>query len=115
MPIYEYECQACGHTFEEWQKITAPPVKKCPSCKKRRVERLVSATSFTLKGSGWYVTDYGNRSTNSASKSESKEHNSASKSESREKSGQRSNGKSEDSSSKKKGGKSSSSTTAAAA
>jgi len=71
MPIYEYECRACGHTFEEWQKITEPPVKKCPSCSKRRVERLMSATSFTLKGSGWYVTDYGNRSTPSSAKRES--------------------------------------------
>jgi putative FmdB family regulatory protein len=68
MPIYEYECRACGHIFEEWQKITERPVKTCPNCRKRRVERLVSATSFTLKGSGWYATDYCNRSTGSSAK-----------------------------------------------
>ena len=58
MPIYEYICNACGHEFEEWQKITDVPVQKCPSCGKRKVERLVSLSAFHLKGSGWYVTDY---------------------------------------------------------
>jgi len=59
MPIYEYRCGGCGHEFEEWQKIHDEPVKKCPSCRGRRVERLVSATSFQLKGGGWYVSEYG--------------------------------------------------------
>lgn len=59
MPIYEYRCGGCGHEFEEWQKINDEPVKKCPSCRGRRVERLVSATSFQLKGGGWYISDYG--------------------------------------------------------
>ncbi len=54
MPIYEYECSACGHRFEEWQKITDKPVKVCPKCKARKVERLISQTSFQLKGGGWY-------------------------------------------------------------
>ncbi len=58
MPFYEYKCDACGHEFEEFQKITDRPVKTCPECRKRRVRRLISQTSFVLKGSGWYVTDY---------------------------------------------------------
>jgi putative FmdB family regulatory protein len=58
MPIYEYECQACGHTFEEWQKITDKPVRVCPKCKARKVEKLISQTSFQLKGGGWYSDLY---------------------------------------------------------
>jgi putative FmdB family regulatory protein len=61
MPIYEYVCNSCGHEFEEWQKITDAPVRKCPACGKRKVERLVSLSAFHLKGSGWYVTDYGGK------------------------------------------------------
>ena len=52
MPIYEYACAACGHQFEEWQKITDKPVKTCPKCKAKKVERLISQTSFQLKGGG---------------------------------------------------------------
>lgn len=58
MPIYEYECKACQHQFEKWQRISAKPVSKCPGCGRRKVRRLISSTSFKLKGSGWYVTDY---------------------------------------------------------
>jgi putative FmdB family regulatory protein len=54
MPIYEYECQACGHAFEEWQKMSDKPIKVCPKCKARKVEKLISHTSFQLKGGGWY-------------------------------------------------------------
>ena len=54
MPVYEYECSACSHRFEEWQKINDKPVKVCPKCKARKVERLISHTSFQLKGGGWY-------------------------------------------------------------
>ena len=56
MPIYEYECQKCG-TFEATQKITEKPLGKCPTCK-GKVKKLISNTSFQLKGTGWYVTDY---------------------------------------------------------
>lgn len=56
MPIYEYHCPKCG-TFETMQRITEPPLKRCPTCKSK-VERMISATSFVLKGSGWYATDY---------------------------------------------------------
>jgi len=56
MPTYEYRCGHCGD-FEEMQRITNPPLSRCPQCK-RKVRRLISSTSFQLKGSGWYVTDY---------------------------------------------------------
>src|SRR5438477_4336937 len=56
MPIYEYRCEHCGD-FEENQRITDPPLERCPKCR-RKVRRLISSTSFQLKGSGWYVTDY---------------------------------------------------------
>ncbi|MDD5306788.1 MAG: zinc ribbon domain-containing protein [Deltaproteobacteria bacterium] len=58
MPIYEYRCGACGHEFEIMQKMSDGPVRKCEACGKLKVKRLVSQTSFVLKGSGWYVTDY---------------------------------------------------------
>ena len=56
MPIYEYRCEKCGE-FEETQRITDPPLDRCPTCR-RKVRRLISSTSFQLKGGGWYVTDY---------------------------------------------------------
>jgi putative FmdB family regulatory protein len=59
MPIYEYRCSRCGHEFEAWQKMSDPPVKVCPKCHAHKVEKLISATSFQLKGTGWYATDYG--------------------------------------------------------
>jgi putative FmdB family regulatory protein len=58
MPIYEYACSACGHQFEEWQKITDKPVRTCPKCKAKKVEKLISQTSFQLKGGGWYSDLY---------------------------------------------------------
>jgi putative FmdB family regulatory protein len=59
MPIYEYYCDSCGHEFEVMQKITDRPVRKCEKCGKLKAKRAISRTSFVLKGSGWYVTDYG--------------------------------------------------------
>lgn len=67
MPIYEYNCPKCGD-FETTQKITEPPLQKCPTCR-RKVTKLISATSFQLKGSGWYVTDYGKGGSGAAKKS----------------------------------------------
>lgn len=61
MPIYEYRCAACEHTFEVMQKFSDPPVKRCPKCK-RKVEKLLSAPGLLFKGTGWYVTDYANPS-----------------------------------------------------
>ena len=57
MPIYEYKCQKCGRQFEAFQGISDPEVKSCKFCK-GKVQKMVSLSSFSLKGSGWYVTDY---------------------------------------------------------
>jgi putative FmdB family regulatory protein len=73
MPIYEYLCNKCGHQFEEMQRITDEPIKTCPKCRKRSVERLISQTSFVLKGTGWYATDYAHKGASApASKSDAK-------------------------------------------
>ena len=58
MPIYEYLCEKCGHEFEREQRITEDPVKTCPSCKAKKVRRLISRTAFVLKGGGWYSDLY---------------------------------------------------------
>ena len=58
MPIYEYACAKCEREFEVEQRITEDPVKTCPHCRSRRVKRLISNTSFVLKGSGWYSDLY---------------------------------------------------------
>jgi putative FmdB family regulatory protein len=58
MPIYEYLCKGCGHEFEREQRITDKPVRTCPQCKARKVQRLISQTSFVLKGGGWYSDLY---------------------------------------------------------
>ena len=62
MPIYEYECQACGHHLEKLQKISDPLLTDCPECGKPELTKLVSAAGFRLKGGGWYETDF--KSTN---------------------------------------------------
>ncbi len=61
MPIYEYQCTKCGEVFEAFQKINDHPLKECKFCR-GKVERLISQTSFQLKGSGWYLTDYARKS-----------------------------------------------------
>src|SRR5262245_60407363 len=61
MPTYEYGCQGCGHQLEEFQKITDPPLVTCPQCGKDSLERLISATAFHLKGSGWGKDGYGGK------------------------------------------------------
>ena len=58
MPFYEYECQNCKFYTELMQKITDPPLEKCPSCGKKAMQKLISAPVFRLKGSGWYETDF---------------------------------------------------------
>jgi len=58
MPIYEYACDKCSHEFEVEQRITEDPVKTCPACRSRKVRRLISQTSFVLKGGGWYSDLY---------------------------------------------------------
>lgn len=58
MPIYEYQCKSCGKRFEAMQKLSDKPVKECIYCSAKNVEKLMSQSSFALKGSGWYKTDY---------------------------------------------------------
>lgn len=58
MPFYEYECTNCKFYVEALQKISETPLRKCPSCKKQTMKRLVSAPVFRLKGGGWYETDF---------------------------------------------------------
>jgi putative FmdB family regulatory protein len=58
MPFYEYQCKSCGHDLEAMQKISDPPLKKCPHCGKTQLQRLMSAPVFRLKGGGWYETDF---------------------------------------------------------
>lgn len=58
MPIYEYQCDACMHKFEQIQKISDPLLEVCPECKEKALRKLVSAAGFRLKGTGWYVTDF---------------------------------------------------------
>lgn len=63
MPTYDYVCSACGHRFEEFQSMTAALLKKCPACKKQKLERLIGAGAGVIfKGSGFYQTDYKNTS-----------------------------------------------------
>src|SRR3974390_3502549 len=58
MPFYEYECASCKFYSEVMQKITDPPLTRCPSCGKNMLKKLVSAPVFRLKGAGWYETDF---------------------------------------------------------
>jgi putative FmdB family regulatory protein len=57
MPIYEYQCAACGHQLEMIQKFSDEPLKDCPACSKAELQKLISSSAFHLKGGGWYVTD----------------------------------------------------------
>ncbi len=61
MPLYEYQCKKCKHTFEKIQSFSDKPVKKCPKCG-GAVEQLISAPAVQFKGTGWYVTDYAGKS-----------------------------------------------------
>lgn len=58
MPTYEYQCEKCGHEWEREQRISEAPIKSCPKCKAQKARRLISATSFVLKGGGWYSDLY---------------------------------------------------------
>ena len=69
MPTYEYQCDKCGRTFEVRQRISAPPLKTCETCG-GAVRRLISSTTFILKGEGWYVTDYPSAARKKAAESE---------------------------------------------
>jgi putative FmdB family regulatory protein len=105
MPLYEYECEKCGHRFEKIQKFSDKMVKKCPECG-GKVEQMISAPAVQFKGSGWYVTDYANKSQGPApsdgGKDSKKEEKSKSDSSNKE-------GSSKDSSAKESASKESSS------
>ena len=58
MPIYEYQCKACGHRLEKLQKISDDPLRYCTACEAPMLTKLVSAAAFRLKGAGWYETDF---------------------------------------------------------
>ena len=60
MPLYEYQCDACGHRFEQIRKFSDPPLTVCPKCD-GAIRKLVSSPAIQFKGTGWYVTDYGNK------------------------------------------------------
>ncbi|HET9533217.1 MAG TPA: zinc ribbon domain-containing protein [Blastocatellia bacterium] len=78
MPMYEYVCEKCGSHTEVIQKVSDAPLKRCQKCR-GKLEKMVSRTSFQLKGSGWYLSDY-SRKTNasSADKAEKKSESSSS-------------------------------------
>lgn len=73
MPIYEYQCAACGHAFEAIQKMSDAPLLECPVCAKAQLQKLVSAAGFRLKGGGWYETDFKGGAKKDEKKEEKKE------------------------------------------
>lgn len=72
MPLYEYQCDACGHRFELIQKFSDPPPQACTSCSGGPVTKLLSSPAFQFKGSGWYITDYARKGASPDAGSESK-------------------------------------------
>ena len=70
MPIYEYECQACGHQMEAMQRMSDEPLKDCPECGKPELKKLISAAGFRLSGGGWYETDFKTGSKKNVTKGE---------------------------------------------
>ena len=70
MPLYEYQCQACGHRFEKIQKFSDPIEDVCPACG-GKVDKLVSSPAIQFKGSGWYITDYAKKSSSESSSAKS--------------------------------------------
>lgn len=83
MPTYDYQCEACGHTFEEFQSITAKPLKKCPACGKSKLQRLIgTGAGIIFKGSGFYETDYRSESYKQAAKADQEKSSSSSSSSS---------------------------------
>lgn len=72
MPIYEYQCAACGKIVEKWQKFSEAPLTVCPQCG-GSLEKLISSCAFHLKGSGWYVSDYAGKSPSTSNSEAPKE------------------------------------------
>jgi len=81
MPLYEYQCQACGERFELIRKFSDPPLEQCAKCGSGPIDRLVSSPAFQFKGSGFYATDYAQKGKQGAGgttgKSESKQQDAA--------------------------------------
>lgn len=73
MPLYEYECRACGHCFEQIRKFSDLPLKKCPKCGKNTLQKLVSSPAIKFKGSGFYINDYAKKGTADTGKSATKD------------------------------------------
>jgi putative FmdB family regulatory protein len=72
MPTYQYKCDACEHEFEKFQSITADPIRLCPDCGKKKVRRLIgTGAGLIFKGSGFYITDYRDKSYTDKAKAES--------------------------------------------
>lgn len=71
MPIYEYKCNSCGHRFEKIQSFSDSPIEKCEVCN-GKVSKLLSKSTFHLKGSGWYATDYAKKPSETKKKYDSK-------------------------------------------
>ena len=72
MPIYEYRCGSCGHQQEFLQKVSDAPLTVCTACGKAEFAKMLTAAGFQLKGSGWYATDFKNKGTAPAAKSDAK-------------------------------------------
>jgi putative FmdB family regulatory protein len=82
MPLYEYQCEACGERFEAIRKFSDPPLEVCEKCGKGPIQRLVSSPAFQFKGSGWYITDYAKKGSGSSTDSGTKDGSAAEKADS---------------------------------
>src|SRR5688572_12694009 len=94
MPLYEYQCDACGRRFELIRKFSDPPLEKCPSCG-GAVQKLVSSPAFQFKGTGFYITDYGKKEQPSTSQSDEARADAAASKDKGEKTGDKSGEKSD--------------------
>ena len=105
MPLYEYVCKACDHEFEREQSISEDPVKTCPKCKAQKAKRLISRTSFVLKGGGWYSDLYSSNSDKKKDAGDAKEASSGGGSDASPKKSKKDSKKSDSKSGGKKSGK----------
>lgn len=109
MPIYEYQCQACGHKLEKLQKLSDVLLKDCPECDEPELSKQISAVAFRLKGSGWYETDFKTGDKKNVSSSDNSSNSSSSTGDSSSSKKSDSNGSSSKSSSSSKDSSNSSS------
>ena len=72
MPIYEYQCQSCGHQFDVIQKVSDEKLTICPKCNEKKLKKLVTSAGFKLKGTGWYETDFKNKKKEKKTKKQQK-------------------------------------------